>query len=175
MSERVPTDPSYAATNACGDDIKPLHSPGIPGHPACHVRACEYPVLGILEASLASPIQERLSQRRIKRDARVGVFGFDIAYYPGDDASPHEERKVIPEHVTPLESEELAARAYRFGGSAQSTIPASPGSALALRLRLSVLARSELYPTLAAAALSGVARSQAYLVDRFYRQTIADF
>jgi outer membrane protein TolC len=28
---------------------------------------------------------------------------------------------------------------------------------------------------LAAAALSGVARSQAYLVDRFYRQTIADF
>ncbi|HUN83352.1 MAG TPA: TolC family protein [Terracidiphilus sp.] len=37
------------------------------------------------------------------------------------------------------------------------------------------VARSELYPTLAAAALSGVARSQAYLVDRFYRQTIADF
>ena len=37
------------------------------------------------------------------------------------------------------------------------------------------VARSELYPTLAAAALSGVARSQAYLVDRFYRQSIADF
>src|ERR1700741_2714278 len=37
------------------------------------------------------------------------------------------------------------------------------------------IARSELYPTLAAAALSGVARFQAYLVDRFYRQTIADF
>jgi outer membrane protein len=37
------------------------------------------------------------------------------------------------------------------------------------------VARSELYPTLAAAALSGVARPQAYLVDRFYRQTIADF
>jgi len=37
------------------------------------------------------------------------------------------------------------------------------------------VARSELYPTLAAAALSGVARSQVYLVDRFYRQTIADF
>src|ERR1700741_1773701 len=37
------------------------------------------------------------------------------------------------------------------------------------------VARSELYPTLVAAALSGVARSQAYLVDRFYRQTIADF
>jgi outer membrane protein len=37
------------------------------------------------------------------------------------------------------------------------------------------VARSELYPTLAAAALSGVARSQAYLVDRFYRQTIGDF
>ena len=37
------------------------------------------------------------------------------------------------------------------------------------------LARSELYPTLAATALSGVARSQAYLVDRFYRQTIGDF
>jgi len=37
------------------------------------------------------------------------------------------------------------------------------------------VARSELYPTLAAAALSGVTRSQAYLVDRFYRQTIGDF
>jgi outer membrane protein len=37
------------------------------------------------------------------------------------------------------------------------------------------IARGELYPTLAAAALSGVARSQAYLVDRFYRQTIGDF
>src|SRR3984893_13502674 len=37
------------------------------------------------------------------------------------------------------------------------------------------VARSELYPTLAVAALSGVARSQAYLVNRFYRQTIGDF
>jgi outer membrane protein len=37
------------------------------------------------------------------------------------------------------------------------------------------IARGELYPTLAAAALSGVARSQAYLVDRFYRQTIGNF
>ena len=37
------------------------------------------------------------------------------------------------------------------------------------------VARSELYPALAVAALSGVARSQAYLVDRFYRQTIGDF
>ncbi len=37
------------------------------------------------------------------------------------------------------------------------------------------VARSELYPTLAAAALSGVTRSQAYLTDRFYRQTIGDF
>src|SRR5208283_4033621 len=37
------------------------------------------------------------------------------------------------------------------------------------------VAQSELYPTLAAAALSGVTRSQAYLVDRFYRQTIGDF
>ena len=37
------------------------------------------------------------------------------------------------------------------------------------------VARSEIYPTLAAAALSGVTRSQAFLVDRFYRQTIGDF
>jgi len=37
------------------------------------------------------------------------------------------------------------------------------------------VARSELYPTLAAAALSGVARSQAFLTDRFYRQTTGDF
>jgi outer membrane protein len=37
------------------------------------------------------------------------------------------------------------------------------------------VARGELYPTLAAAALSGVTRSEAYLVNRFYRQTIGDF
>ena len=39
----------------------------------------------------------------------VVVFGFDVAYYTGDDASPYEEREVIPEHVTPLKTEELAA------------------------------------------------------------------
>ena len=37
------------------------------------------------------------------------------------------------------------------------------------------VARSELYPTLAAAALSQVDRSEAYLVNRFYRQTMGDF
>lgn len=37
------------------------------------------------------------------------------------------------------------------------------------------IARSQLYPTLAAAALSQVNRSEAYLTDRFYRQTIGDF
>jgi outer membrane protein len=37
------------------------------------------------------------------------------------------------------------------------------------------LARSELYPTVAAAALAGVDRDQAYLADRFFRQTIGDF
>jgi len=37
------------------------------------------------------------------------------------------------------------------------------------------VARSELYPTLAAAALSQVNRSEAYLVNRFYRQTMGDF
>ena len=37
------------------------------------------------------------------------------------------------------------------------------------------IARSELYPTLVAAALSGVTRSQAYQVNRFFRQTIGDF
>jgi len=36
------------------------------------------------------------------------------------------------------------------------------------------VARSELYPTIAAAALAGVDREQAYLVDRFFRQTIGD-
>src|ERR1700688_1492080 len=36
------------------------------------------------------------------------------------------------------------------------------------------VARSELYPTVAAAALAGVDREQAYLVDRFFRQTIGD-
>ncbi len=36
-------------------------------------------------------------------------------------------------------------------------------------------ARSELYPTVAAAALAGVDRDQAYLADRFFRHTIGDF
>src|ERR1700722_19479598 len=37
------------------------------------------------------------------------------------------------------------------------------------------IARSELYPTVAAAALAGVDREQSYLADRFFRQTIGDF
>lgn len=37
------------------------------------------------------------------------------------------------------------------------------------------VARSELYPTVAAAALAGVDREQEYLENRFFRQTIADF
>jgi len=37
------------------------------------------------------------------------------------------------------------------------------------------VARSELYPTVAAAALAGVDREQAYLANRFFRQTIGDF
>src|SRR6266850_4080582 len=108
-AETCAPDTSYAATNACGNDMTPLHSPGIPGCLACHKRAGKYPVLEIFELRLVLPTQKHLGQCRIKRDACVGVFGFDVAYYPGDDASPHEEREVIPEHVTPLESEELAA------------------------------------------------------------------
>jgi outer membrane protein TolC len=37
------------------------------------------------------------------------------------------------------------------------------------------IARSELFPTVAAAALAGVGREQVYLADRFFRQTIGDF
>src|ERR1700752_5271117 len=37
------------------------------------------------------------------------------------------------------------------------------------------VARSELYPAVAAAALAGGTRSQAYLVNRFFRQTYGDF
>jgi outer membrane protein len=37
------------------------------------------------------------------------------------------------------------------------------------------VARSELYPTVAAAALSGVDRGQVYLGERFFRQTVGDF
>jgi outer membrane protein len=37
------------------------------------------------------------------------------------------------------------------------------------------IARSELYPTVAATALAGVNRGQVYLTDQFFRQTIADF
>jgi outer membrane protein len=37
------------------------------------------------------------------------------------------------------------------------------------------VARSELYPTLAAAALAGATRAEDYVADRFFRQTIGDF
>ena len=37
------------------------------------------------------------------------------------------------------------------------------------------VARSELYPTVAAAALAGVDRDQVYVADRFFRRTIGDF
>jgi outer membrane protein TolC len=37
------------------------------------------------------------------------------------------------------------------------------------------IARSELYPTLAAAAVSGVHRDEVYLTDRFFRQTIEHY
>jgi outer membrane protein len=37
------------------------------------------------------------------------------------------------------------------------------------------VARSELYPTVAAAALAGVDRDEAYLADRFFRHTTGDF
>ena len=37
------------------------------------------------------------------------------------------------------------------------------------------IARSELYPTLAAAALAGVTRSEVYLATSFFRQTVGDF
>jgi outer membrane protein TolC len=37
------------------------------------------------------------------------------------------------------------------------------------------IARSELYPTLAAAALAGVDREEEYLATRFFRQTVGDF
>src|SRR6266436_111519 len=37
------------------------------------------------------------------------------------------------------------------------------------------VARSELYPTVAAAALAGANRTHAYLADRFFRQTFGDF
>src|SRR6185312_16753885 len=108
VAECVPADTSDATANACGDDVTPLYSPRIPGCLACRKRACKYPVLGVFEERLALPIQEYFGQSRIKRHACIGVFGFDIAYYARNDASPHEERKVVPEHVTPLEGEEFA-------------------------------------------------------------------
>ena len=37
------------------------------------------------------------------------------------------------------------------------------------------VARSELYPTVSAAALAGAQREQVYLTDRFFRQTLGDF
>jgi hypothetical protein len=89
--------------------MTPLYSPGIPGRPACPEWACKYPVLWILEQRLTLPIQEHLGQCRIERDACIGVFGFDIAYHPRNDASSHKKCKVVPEPVTPPEAEELAA------------------------------------------------------------------
>jgi len=94
VPKRVPADTSYAATNACGNDMPPLHSPGIPRQLSCHERAGKHPVLGIFEERRTLPTQEHFGQCRVERDSCVGVFGFHIAYYSGDDASPHEGRKI---------------------------------------------------------------------------------
>src|SRR5438046_10611057 len=106
----MPADTSNTATNACGNDMTPLYSPGIPRQLACHERACKHPILGIFEPRLPPPIQEHLGECRLKRDACTGVRGFDIAYYAGRAAAPHEERKVIPEQVTPPKAEDIDAR-----------------------------------------------------------------
>jgi Adenylylsulphate kinase len=47
----------------------------------------------VFEVRLALPIQEHFDQCRIERHSCIGVFGFDIAYYARDDASPHEKCK----------------------------------------------------------------------------------
>ena len=93
--------------------MTPLYSPWKPGHPACHERACKHPVLGIFEQRRLPPTQEHFGQGRIKRHARVGVFGFHVAYYAGHNRSPHKEHTIIPEHVTPLQREKLAATETR--------------------------------------------------------------
>jgi hypothetical protein len=82
----MPADTSNTATNACGNDMTPLYSSGIPKQLACHERACKHPILGIFEPRLPPPIQEHLGQCGIKRDACIGVFGFDIAYMPNPPA-----------------------------------------------------------------------------------------
>jgi hypothetical protein len=105
VAERVPTDTSDTATNARGNKMMLLYSPWIPGCPAGPERACEYPVLGVFEERPALPIQEHFGQCRIERHSCIRVFGFDIAHYARNDASSHEERKVIPEHIAPLETE----------------------------------------------------------------------
>ena len=84
------------------------------------------------------------------------------------EISPNPDSTSIRRRPTPCRSSSILRN---------RTIPrrALRGSTPARKPLLWGIARSELYPTVAAAALAGVDREQAYLADRFFRQTIGDF
>jgi outer membrane protein len=100
----------------------------------------------------------------------------DHAWHGPGESSIQAESKNLPEPKLKLDSgktytlPELIDMAESHNPETRFAWERARAQAAALGV-----ARSELYPTLAAAALAGVDRSQAYLVDRFYRQTIGDF
>ena len=73
----------------------------------------EDPVLWFIELRRALPVQEYVSERWIEGYACPRVFGLHVAYDRVDDAPTHQKRKVIPDHVAPLEREELATSESR--------------------------------------------------------------
>ena len=109
VAKRVPADASESATKACGRDMPLLNSPGIPRPPACLERARKYPILGAPEWCLLLPFPKHLGERRIERNTCVRVFGFDVAHDAVYDRSSHKQREILPENITPLECEKLAA------------------------------------------------------------------
>jgi outer membrane protein TolC len=111
--------------------------------------------LALAQRAPVSPDQpwHGLGEARIEADARdlsESRFNFDP-----------EKTYSLPELIDLAESQNSDTRAAWERARAQA---AAWG-----------VARSELYPTLAAAALAGVDRDQVYLTESFYRQTIGDF
>src|SRR5262249_39395954 len=109
VAESVPAYAAYATAFGCGADMSLLQSPRLPGQRTSLERARENPILGILELRFTPPAQKYLGEFRIERHACTGINSFHVAHDRIDDAAAHEEREVLPDHVAPLEREELAA------------------------------------------------------------------
>ena len=100
----------------------------------------------------------------------------DHPWHGPEEASIQSDRKMLGEPKLQLDSSKTYSLAELID-LAESHNPETRFAWERARAQAAALgiARSELYPTLAAAALSGVERSQDYFADRFYRKTIGDF